>query len=100
MNLIVVFLDQLLAVLKLDNANSNMPVDDFLELVLAISELRHPNITELVGYCAEFGQRLLVYNYFSKRTLHDVLHGGDDLKRKLSWDARIKIALQSAKVLE
>ncbi|KAH7654793.1 Non-specific protein-tyrosine kinase protein [Dioscorea alata] len=91
---------KLLAVLKLDNANLNMPVDDFLELVLAISELRHPNITELVGYCAEFGQRLLVYNYFSKRSLHDVLHGGDDLKRKLSWDARIKIALQSAKVLE
>ncbi|KAJ0976067.1 hypothetical protein J5N97_018032 [Dioscorea zingiberensis] len=91
---------KLLAVLKLDTANSSMLVDDFLELVLAISELQHPNITELVGYCAEFGQRLLVYNYFSKLTLHDVLHGGDDLNRKLSWDARIKIAFQSAKALE
>ncbi|XP_020597818.1 protein STRUBBELIG-RECEPTOR FAMILY 3 isoform X2 [Phalaenopsis equestris] len=89
-----------LAVMKLDNANSKIPVDDFLELVLSISELRHPNILELVGYCSEHGLRLLVYNYFSKRTLHDILHGHDELKGKLSWNARLKIALGAARALE
>lgn len=89
-----------LAVMKLDNANSKIPVDDYLELVLSISELRHPNILELVGYCAEHGLRLLVYNYFSKRTLHDILHGHDELKGKLSWNARLKIALEAARALE
>nr|XP_010921975.1 protein STRUBBELIG-RECEPTOR FAMILY 3 [Elaeis guineensis] len=91
---------KLLAVLKLDNMNSNIQLDDFLELVLSISELRHPNILELVGYCAEFGQCLLVYKYFSNKTLHDILHGEDDHKIKLSWNARIQIAFEAARALE
>ncbi|XP_073008376.1 protein STRUBBELIG-RECEPTOR FAMILY 3-like isoform X2 [Typha latifolia] len=91
---------ELLTVLKLNNVNSKIPVDDFLELIRSISELRHPNIVGLVGYCMDFGQRLLVYNLFSKRTLNDVLHFEDDLKKKLSWNARIRIALESAKALE
>lgn len=91
---------KLLTVMKLDNANSKISVDDFLDLVVSILELRHPNIVELVGYCAEFGQRLLVYHYFSKLTLHDILHYEDDLKRELSWDTRLQIALGAAKALE
>ncbi|KAG6471451.1 hypothetical protein ZIOFF_068893 [Zingiber officinale] len=89
-----------LEVLKLDNVNSRMPVDDFLELVLTISELRHPNIVELVGYCAEFDQRLLVYKHFSKKTLDYVIHVGDDLNGKLSWVARLEVALGAARALE
>jgi len=94
------FTIQLLTVMELDNVNSRISVDEFLELVLSISELRHPNIVELVGYCAEFGQQLLVYNYFSKKTLHDILHYEDDIKRNLSWNARLQIALGAAKALE
>ncbi|OAY72326.1 Protein STRUBBELIG-RECEPTOR FAMILY 3 [Ananas comosus] len=90
----------LLEVMKIDNVNSRIEVDDFLELVLNISELRHPNILELVGYCAEFGQRLLVYKHFSRKTLQDVLHCNDDLSAKLSWNARLCIALEAAKGLE
>ncbi|KAG1347142.1 putative protein STRUBBELIG-RECEPTOR FAMILY 3-like [Cocos nucifera] len=91
---------KLLEVMKIDNVNSRIPVDVFLELVANISELRHPNIVELVGYCAEFGQRLLVYKYFSRKTLHDILHCGDYLNRKLSWNARLQVALGAAKALE
>ncbi|ONK75944.1 uncharacterized protein A4U43_C03F22210 [Asparagus officinalis] len=91
---------KLLTVMKLDNVNSKISVDEFLELVLSISELRHPNIVELVGYCAEFGQRLLVYNFFSRKTLHDVLHYEDDLREKLSWNARLQVALGAARALE
>ncbi|XP_072957991.1 protein STRUBBELIG-RECEPTOR FAMILY 3 isoform X1 [Typha angustifolia] len=91
---------ELLEVMKIDNVNSRIAVDEFLELVVSISELRHPHILELVGYCAEFEQRLLVYKHFSRKTLHDVLHCGDDLKIKLSWNARLCIALEAAKALE
>ncbi|PKA47901.1 Protein strubbelig-receptor family 3 [Apostasia shenzhenica] len=91
---------KLLSVLKLDDVNSKISVDEFLELVLSISELRHPSILELVGYCAEHGQRLLVYNYFSKKTLSDVLHGDDEMKGKLSWNARLQVALAAAKALQ
>jgi len=91
---------KLLEVMKIDNANGRIPVDDFLELVARISDIRHPNILELVGYCAEYEQRLLVYNYFSRKTLHDVLHEGEDLDEPLSWNARLHIVLHAAKALE
>jgi serine/threonine protein kinase len=91
---------QLLEVMKIDNANGRIPVDDFLELVARISDIRHPNILELVGYCAEYEQRLLVYNHFSRKTLHDVLHEGEELDDALSWNARLQVALHAAKALE
>ena len=91
---------QFLTVTNLGNVNTKIPADDFLELVSSISELRHPNILELVGYCAEFEQRLLVYKYFSKRTLHYILHCQDDFNKKLSWNARVQVALGAARALE
>eukprot|EP01018_Ginkgo_biloba_P022002 Gb_25893 [translate_table: standard] len=74
--------------------------DDFLDVVSNISRLRHSNITELVGYCVEHGQRLLVYEYISNGTLHDALHSGDELSKKLSWNGRVKNALGAARALE
>ncbi|KAJ1291463.1 hypothetical protein BS78_02G317100 [Paspalum vaginatum] len=91
---------ELLEVLKIDAFNSKVPVDAFLDLVVSISELRHPNILELVGYCAEFEQRLLVYEHRSKMTLHDELHYVDGSSKPLSWNARLQIALGAAKALQ
>ncbi|TVU38397.1 hypothetical protein EJB05_11765 [Eragrostis curvula] len=89
---------ELLEVLKIDTLK--IPADAFLELVVTISELRHPNILELVGYCAEFEQRLLVYEHCSKMTLHDELHFVDDLNKPLSWNARLQVAVGAAKALQ
>ncbi|RLM55038.1 protein STRUBBELIG-RECEPTOR FAMILY 3-like [Panicum miliaceum] len=91
---------KLLEVMKIDNANGRISVDDFLEQVECISEIKHPNILELVGYCAEYGQRLLVYNHFSRTTLDDALHDGEDTESALSWNARLQVALGSGKALE
>lgn len=73
--------------------------EDFLNLVLRISELRHDNVIGLVGYCMEHGQRILVYHYCSSQTLEDVLHC-DEFNKKLSWNDRIQIALGGARALE
>ncbi|OEL27109.1 Protein STRUBBELIG-RECEPTOR FAMILY 1 [Dichanthelium oligosanthes] len=91
---------ELLEVLKIDSFNSKVPVDAFLELVVSISEVRHPNILGLVGYCAEFEQRLLVYEHCSKMTLHDELHYVDDSSKPLSWNARLQVAVGAAKALQ
>ncbi|RCV13559.1 hypothetical protein SETIT_2G354800v2 [Setaria italica] len=91
---------ELLEVLAIDAFNSKVPVDAFLELVVSISELRHPNILGLVGYCAEFEQRLLVYEHCSKMTLHDELHYLDDSSKPLSWNARLQVAVGAAKALQ
>lgn len=92
---------QLLAVKKLDNRVSDQQKDDeFLELVNNIDRIRHANVVELMGYCAEHGQRLLIYEYCENGSLQDALHSDDEYKRKLSWNARITMALGAARALE
>lgn len=92
---------KLLAVKKLDAAVSRKQSnEDFLELVSIVSKLQHPNVVELVGYCAEHGQQLLVYEYCKTGTLHEALHLDDQIHKKLSWNTRIRLALGAARALE
>ncbi|KAL3536278.1 hypothetical protein ACH5RR_004739 [Cinchona calisaya] len=67
-----------------------------LELEVLCS-VRHSNIVNLLGYCAEMGERILVYEFMPHGTLHDHLHGG---LSPLNWAMRLKIAMQAAKGLE
>ncbi|XP_060669797.1 protein STRUBBELIG-RECEPTOR FAMILY 3 isoform X1 [Ziziphus jujuba] len=92
---------KVLAVKKLENTAFRQQSDeDFFELVSNISKLRHPNVVELVGYCSEHGQRLLVYEYCINGSLHDALHIDDEIHQKLSWNGRIRVALGAARALE
>ncbi|KAI0504568.1 hypothetical protein KFK09_015520 [Dendrobium nobile] len=91
---------KIFAVKKLDSAALFLrDEEEFLEAVSNISHLRHPNVTALVGYCAEHGQHLLVYEHISNGALHDMLHFSDD-SRTLSWNVRVKVALGTARALE
>ena len=74
--------------------------EDFMDIVSDISRLRHPNITELVGYCSEHGQHLLVYEFHKNGALHDFLHLSDEYSKPLTWNSRVKIALGTARALE
>lgn len=40
-----------------------------------VSRLKHDNFVELIGYCLEAENRILVYQHASLGSLHDVLHG-------------------------
>lgn len=96
-----VSLVQVLAVKKVDSAAVSLQEEDsFLDAVSNMSRLRHPNIIPLVGYCVEHGQRLLVCEYVGNGTLHEVLHFSDDTGKRLNWNARVKIALGTARALE
>ncbi|KAK7311124.1 hypothetical protein RJT34_09047 [Clitoria ternatea] len=75
---------EILAVKKLDKRVSYHQTDDeFLELVNSIDRIRHANIVELIGYCAEHGQRLLIYEYCNNGSLQDALHSDDEFKTNL-----------------
>ncbi|XP_059277011.1 protein STRUBBELIG-RECEPTOR FAMILY 3-like [Lycium ferocissimum] len=92
---------KLLAVKKLDKRVCDHQKDDeFLDLVNNIDRIRHANVVELMGYCAEHSQRLLVYEYCSNGTLQDALHSDDEFKTQLSWNTRIRMALGAARALE
>lgn len=62
-----------------------------------LCKIRHFNIVNLLGYCAEMGERLLVYEYMPHGTLFDHLHGG---LSPLNWSLRLKISMQVAKGLD
>ncbi|KAK1280535.1 Protein STRUBBELIG-RECEPTOR FAMILY 6 [Acorus gramineus] len=92
---------RVLAVKKINSsAFLNQSSEEFLEVVSIISRLHHSNITELVGYCSEYGQHLLVYEFHKNGSLHDFLHLSDEYTKPLTWNARVKIALGSARALE
>nr|TKS15462.1 protein STRUBBELIG-RECEPTOR FAMILY 6-like [Populus alba] len=95
------FDDGKVAVKKLDSGilPSHMS-DDFMEMVSSISLLHHPNVTELVGYCSEHGQHLLVYEFHKNGSLHDFLHLSDEYSKPLIWNSRVKIALGTARALD
>ena len=44
-----------------------------------LSLLQHENLVNLIGYCADGDQRLLVYEYMALGSLEDHLHG--EMKR-------------------
>lgn len=95
------FFFQLLAVKKLDTALASYQSDqEFVQLITTMSRLEHDNIVQLVGYCVEHGQRLLVYEYFNNGTLYEALHVDEEMHRLLSWNVRVRIALQAARALE
>ncbi|XP_047175724.1 protein STRUBBELIG-RECEPTOR FAMILY 7-like [Vigna umbellata] len=92
---------EVLAVKKIDSSVlSNDLSDDFIEIISNISSLHHPNVTELVGYCSEYGQHLLVYKFHKNGSLHDFLHLPDEYSKPLIWNSRVKIALGTARALE
>eukprot|EP01018_Ginkgo_biloba_P026827 Gb_28995 [translate_table: standard] len=92
---------KILAVKKMDISSLSLQKpEDFLEAVSNMSRLHHSNITELVGYCTEHGQYLLVYEYFDNGALHEILHMADETNIKLTWNARVRIALGTARALE
>ncbi|KAL8119464.1 hypothetical protein AgCh_016835 [Apium graveolens] len=92
---------KLMAIKKIDNAALSLQEEDnFLEAVSNMSRLRHPNVVPLAGYCAEHGQRLLVHDYIANGSLQDLLYFADDRSKLLTWNARIRVALGTARALE
>lgn len=69
-------------------------------MVNSIDKIRHAHVVELVGYCAEHGQRLLIYEYCGNGTLQDALHADDEFKKRFLWNTRIRMALGAARALE
>lgn len=92
---------KLVAVKKLNNVVSReQSEDEFAQLLFGLSKIQHDNIVKTVGYCAEYGQRLIVYEFCNNGTLYDALHLDDEIHKKLSWNVRIRIALGAAKAIE
>ncbi|XP_029120285.1 probable serine/threonine-protein kinase PBL25 [Elaeis guineensis] len=91
--------NRLVAVKQLDR-NGLQGNEEFLVEVLMLSLLHHQNLVNLIGYCADGDQRLLVYEYMSLGSLEDHLLEIPPDQKPLSWYTRMSIAYGAAKGLE
>ncbi|CAL9768494.1 unnamed protein product [Musa acuminata subsp. burmannicoides] len=66
-----------------------------------LSRLNHAHLLNLLGYCEEGGERLLVYEFMAHGSLYRHLHGKDlCLRKRLDWVRRVTIAVQAARGIE
>lgn len=73
---------------------------EFIVEVLMLSLLHHKNLVNLIGYCTDGDQRLLVYEFMPMGSLENHLFDLEPGKKPLSWSTRLKIASGAAHGLE
>ncbi|CAN4100015.1 unnamed protein product [Withania somnifera] len=92
---------RVLAVKKIDSSFfQDGKCTEFTDIVSKMSKFHHPNIAEVLGYCSEQGQNMLIFEYFRNGSLHEFLHVSDDFSKPLTWNTRVRIALGAARALE
>lgn len=75
---------------------SKQGLKEYVSEVKIISQLRHRNLVQLVGWCHEKGELLLVYDFMQNGSLDFHLFKGKSI---LTWEVRFKIALGLASAL-
>ncbi|KAG7535217.1 Protein kinase domain [Arabidopsis thaliana x Arabidopsis arenosa] len=64
-----------------------------------LGSVKHINLVNLRGYCRLPSSRLLIYDYLTLGSLDDLLHERAQEDGLLNWNARLRIALGSARGL-
>ncbi|KAJ6808192.1 calcium/calmodulin-regulated receptor-like kinase 2 isoform X2 [Iris pallida] len=89
--------NEVVAVKVLAN-NSKQGEREFQTEVLLLSRLHHRNLVNLLGYCVDKGERMLIYEFMTNGSLDGLLYG--DGPRNLSWEERLLIALDISRGIE
>lgn len=93
---------QAVAVKQLDRhgTQSTQSYNEFVADVSELSLLHHENLVNLIGYCADGDQRLLVYEFVLGCTLEERLFENKTGQPALNWFERMKVAAGASKGLE
>ncbi|KAH9624103.1 hypothetical protein KSS87_009400 [Heliosperma pusillum] len=78
-------------------SNSRQGEKEFQTEVSLLGRLHHRNLVNLVGYCVEKGQYMLIYEYMSNGSLDKFIYSEED---NLSWDERLQVALDISHGIE
>lgn len=72
---------------------------DFSLEVNIMSSLRHKNITPLLGVCIDNSELISVYEFMSRGSLEQNIHGEKKEKSVVPWEARFRVAVGIAEAI-
>ncbi|KAG8503739.1 hypothetical protein CXB51_001736 [Gossypium anomalum] len=73
---------------------------DFANEIEIISSLKHKHIMPLIGICIKGHDLISVYDFSSKGSLEEILHGKNKGKHALPWELRYNVAVGIAEGLD
>ncbi|CAJ2632680.1 unnamed protein product [Trifolium pratense] len=80
--------------------NSYQGKREFSNEVTLLSRIHHRNLVQLLGYCREEENSILVYEFMHNGTLKEHLYGSLENGRSINWIKRLEIAEDAAKGIE
>ncbi|KAJ6851684.1 putative serine/threonine-protein kinase isoform X1 [Iris pallida] len=81
---------------KVLSAESRQGVNEFLTEIDVITNVKHPNLVELLGCCVQESNRILVYEFVENNSLERSLLGLNSQPAELNWRIRSAICLGAA----
>ncbi|KAJ4785173.1 Leucine-rich repeat transmembrane protein kinase [Rhynchospora pubera] len=84
---------------KVLSAESKQGIREFLTEIDAITNVKHPNLVELLGCCIQGNSRILVYEYLQNSSLDHALLGPYSEPNKFNWSIRSLICIGIARGL-
>ncbi|KAE8773782.1 putative LRR receptor-like serine/threonine-protein kinase [Hordeum vulgare] len=85
---------------KVLSAESRQGIREFLTEIDVISNVKHPNLVELIGCCVEADNRILVYEYLENSSLDRALLGSTSDPANFTWSVRSSICIGVARVFD
>ncbi|RVW44526.1 Cold-responsive protein kinase 1 [Vitis vinifera] len=82
--------------IKCLSAESKQGTQEFLTEINMISNIRHPNLVELIGCCIEGSNRILVYEYLENNSIASIILGSKGKHVILDWPTRVSICMGTA----
>ncbi|KAK8963394.1 putative leucine-rich repeat receptor-like serine/threonine-protein kinase [Platanthera guangdongensis] len=84
---------------KVLSAESKQGNKEFLTEIDMITNVKHPNLVQLIGCCIQGINRILVYEYVENSSLDHALIGTNSERAKFNWGIRSEICIGTAKGL-
>ncbi|KAK7396544.1 hypothetical protein VNO78_17625 [Psophocarpus tetragonolobus] len=85
---------------KVLTSNSYQGKREFSNEVTLLSRIHHRNLVQLLGYCRDEENSMLVYEFMHNGTLKEHLYGPLAHGRRINWIKRLEIAEDAAKGIE
>ncbi|KAH9609565.1 hypothetical protein KSS87_010975 [Heliosperma pusillum] len=84
-----------LVAIKRAKQGSMQGADEFKNEIELLSRVHHRNVVNLVGFCYDKGEQMLVYEFIPNGNLREALSGKSGIE--LNWSRRLMLALGAAR---